>query len=63
MLRLYKKFWDWDLIFGRAVKAISSPGVRSPWVIDTKGKLIPKCRLRVSNSIKKRTKTIQLEVP
>jgi hypothetical protein len=24
------QIWDWDLIFGRAVKAISSPGVRSP---------------------------------
>ena len=23
--------WDWDLIFGRAVKAISSPGIRSLW--------------------------------
>ena len=30
MLRLYLKIWDWDLIFGRAVKAISSLGVRSP---------------------------------
>ena len=29
MLRPYLKIWDWDLIFGRAVKAISSPGVRS----------------------------------
>ena len=25
------KIWDWDLIFGRAVKAFFSPGVRSPW--------------------------------
>ena len=24
------KIWEWELIFGRAVKAISSPGVRSP---------------------------------
>ena len=32
MLRLYLKIWDWDLIFGRAVKAIFSPGVRSPWL-------------------------------
>ena len=24
------KIWDWDLIFSHAVKAISSPGVRSP---------------------------------
>jgi hypothetical protein len=30
MLRPYLKIWDWDLIFGRAVKAISSLGVRSP---------------------------------
>ena len=26
----YLKIWDWDWIFGRAVKAISSLGVRSP---------------------------------
>ena len=26
------KTWEWELIFGRAVKAISSPGVRSPWL-------------------------------
>ena len=32
MLRPYLKIWDWDLIFGRAVKAISSPGVRSPCI-------------------------------
>ena len=31
ILRSYLKFWDWELIFGRAMKAISSPGVRSPW--------------------------------
>ena len=31
MLRPYLKIWDWDWIFGRAVKAISSLGVRSPW--------------------------------
>ena len=30
MLRPYLKIWDWDCIFGRAVKAISSLGVRSP---------------------------------
>ena len=29
-LRPYLKIWEWELIFGRAVKAISSPGVRSP---------------------------------
>ena len=32
MLQPYLRIWDWDLIFGRAVKAISSPGVRSPWI-------------------------------
>jgi hypothetical protein len=30
MLRQYLKIWEWKLIFGHAVKAISSPGVRSP---------------------------------
>ena len=30
MLWPYLKIWDWDLIFGRAVKTISSLGVRSP---------------------------------
>ena len=30
MLRPYLKIWDWDWIIGRAVKAISSLGVRSP---------------------------------
>ena len=29
MLRPYLKILDWDFIFGRAVKAISSLGVRS----------------------------------
>ena len=47
MLRSYLKIWDWDLIFGRAVNAISSPGVRSPWkrviqVQREKGKKIQK---------------------
>ena len=32
MLRSELKIWDWDLIFDRAVKAISSPGVRSRWI-------------------------------
>ena len=32
MLRPYLKIWEWELIFGRAVKAISSPGVRSPCI-------------------------------
>ena len=30
MLRRYLKIWDWDLIFSRAVKPISSLGVPSP---------------------------------
>ena len=30
ILRQYLKICDWDLIFGRAVKAFSSLGVRSP---------------------------------
>ena len=30
MLWPYLNIWDWDWLFGRAVKAISSPGVRSP---------------------------------
>ena len=30
MLRSYLKIWEWEWIFGRAMKAISSPGVRSP---------------------------------
>ena len=30
MLWPYLKIWEWELILGRAVKAISSPGVRSP---------------------------------
>jgi hypothetical protein len=30
MLRPYLKIWNWDWIFRRAVKAISSLGVRSP---------------------------------
>ena len=31
ILRPYLKIWDWDWIFGRTVKAISSLGVRSSW--------------------------------
>ena len=31
MLWPYLKIWDWDWIFDRAVKAIASLGVRSPW--------------------------------
>ena len=30
MLWLYLKIWEWDWIFGLAVKTISPPGVRSP---------------------------------
>jgi hypothetical protein len=32
MLWPYLKIWNWDWIFGRAVKAISSLGVRGPWI-------------------------------
>ena len=31
MIQPYLKIWEWEWIFGRAVKVISSPGVRSPW--------------------------------
>ena len=31
MLPQYLKIWEWEWIFGRAVKAISSLGVRSLW--------------------------------
>ena len=30
ILQPYLKIWEWELIFGRAVKTISSPGVLSP---------------------------------
>ena len=33
MLWPYLKIWEWEWIFGRAVKNISSLGVRSPWLI------------------------------
>ena len=33
MLWLYLITWDWEWIFGHAVKAISSLGVRSPFVV------------------------------
>ena len=33
MLRPYLKIWEREWIFGRAVKAISSPGVRSPCTV------------------------------
>ena len=32
MLRPYLKIWDWDLILGRVVKVILTPGVCSPWI-------------------------------
>ena len=31
MLQPYLRIWKWEWIFGRAVKAISSLGIRSPW--------------------------------
>ena len=33
MLRPYLNIWDWDWIFGRAVKVISFLGVRSPCLL------------------------------
>ena len=33
MLWPYLKIWERELIFGRAVKVISLPGVRSPWYV------------------------------
>ena len=33
MLRPYLKIWEWEWIFGRAVKAISSPGIRRPCLL------------------------------
>ena len=41
MLRPYLKIWDWDLIFGRTVKAISLSGVRSPRVMSGSGGILP----------------------
>ena len=32
MLQPYLKIWEWEWIFGCAVKVISSSGVRSPWL-------------------------------
>ena len=29
---LHPRIWEWELIFGRAAKAISSSGLHSPWV-------------------------------
>ena len=31
MLRLHLEIWKWEWVFGRAVKAISSLGIRSLW--------------------------------
>ena len=33
ILRPYPKIWEWEWIFGRVVKAISWPGVRSPCLV------------------------------
>ena len=33
MLWLHLKIWDWDGIFGHAVKEISSLGIRSPCIL------------------------------
>ena len=39
------KIWEWELIFGRVVKAISSPVVRSPCI-----KLLDRDIIRTINS-------------
>ena len=41
MLRPYLKMWEWEWIFGRAVKAISSQVVRSPCCYEFKKELDP----------------------
>ena len=45
MLRLYLKIWEWEWIFGSAVKAISSPGsvVRAKKTIGRNDKLNSVC--------------------
>ena len=49
MLQPYQKILDWDLIFGHAVKAISSLGVRSPCILslywDSRDQEKQKCTL------------------
>ena len=39
------KIWDWDLIFGRAMKAIFSPDVRSPWFFNLFATYLGSCKL------------------
>ena len=47
MLPPYLKIWDWDWIFGRAVKVISSLGVSSPWNVPYR---LPFCKQKSSQS-------------
>ena len=57
MLPPYLKIYNWELIFGRAVKSISSPGVRSPWsrphicspIWGSQIRHVSVCNLRVPN--------------
>ena len=43
MLRPYLKIWDWDWIFSRAVRVISSLCIRSPWFWPSKQFLCTTC--------------------
>ena len=52
MLRPYLKIWEWERIFGHLVKAISSLGVRSPWVRLILGTLAGKLHELVLKSMK-----------
>ena len=65
MLRPYLKIWEWEWIFGRAVKAISSPGVRSPcsdrFLKLDKERFPPRSNLTRNKALeKKEDKTISL---
>ena len=58
MLRPYLTIWDWDWIFGHAVKAISSLGVRSPCFHTLWLKMMC-ARARTYESPKRRTFTLR----
>ena len=48
MLWPYPKIWEWEWIFGRAVKAISLQCVRSPWSMPFFLTLNPHCPVLIS---------------
>ena len=58
ILRPYLTIWDWDWIFGHAVKAISSLGVRSPCFHTLWLKMMC-ARARTYESPKRRTFTLR----